>query len=102
MGLGIELQDERGTQLDMVTDPKNYLGRLLPQHDDPVHPMLASIDFYGDTVFNRMQMDGFLTEWAEVSGKGHRAEERELISAIEKLARRCRDEVHLYLKFIGD
>ena len=102
MGLGIALQDEWGTELDMVADPKNYLGRLLPEYGDPAHPMLASIDFYADTVFNRMQMERFLTEWTEVSMKARAPEERELISAIERLACRVRDEVHLYLKFIGD
>ena len=52
MGIGIALQDESGGQLELVTDPKNFLGRLLPDHGDPAHPMLSSIDFYGDTVFN--------------------------------------------------
>ena len=102
MGLGIALQDEQGSQLDMVADPKNYLGRLLPELGDPTHPILASIDFYGDTVFNRMQMDRFLGEWADVSAKVQTPDEQKLVSAIETLARRCRDEVHLYVKFIGD
>jgi len=102
MGLVIALQDESAAELVSVADPKNYLGKLLPQHDDPTHPMLASIDFYGDTVFNRMQMDRFLAEWADVSAKANTPEEQELVSTIEGLARRCRDEVHLYLKFIGD
>jgi hypothetical protein len=45
MGLGIELRDELGAKLDMVVDPKNYLGKLLPQHGDPVHPMLGPSNF---------------------------------------------------------
>ena len=102
MGLGITLQDELGTELDTVVDPKNFLGKLLPEHDDPAHPMLTSIDFYGDTVFNRMQMERFLAEWADVRAKAHAPDEQALVSAVEGLARRCRDEVHLYLKFIGD
>jgi hypothetical protein len=102
MGLGIALQDEMGSELAVVVDPKNHLGRLLPPPEDSAHPMLTSIDFYGDTVFNRMQMDRFLAEWADVSAKAFGPEERELVSAIEGLARRCQDEVHLYLKFIGD
>ncbi len=102
MGHGITLQDELGAELVSVVDPKNFLGKLLPEHDDPVHPMLASIDFYGDTVFNRMQMDRFLAEWTDVAAKPNTPEERSLVSAIEDLAHRCQDEVHLYLKFIGD
>ena len=102
MGLGIGLQDEWGGQLGMVADPKNLLGRLLPPNDDPLHPMLASIDSYGDTIFNRMQMPRFLSEWSEISAKAQSPEERELVSKIESFARRVQDEAHLYLKFIGD
>jgi hypothetical protein len=102
MGLGIALQDESGAELESLADPRNYLGKLLPEHGDPTHPMLASIDFYGDTVFNRMQMDRFLAEWADVSARANAPEEKALVSAVEGLARRCQDEVHLYLKFIGD
>ena len=102
MGLGIALQDEFGCELDMVADPKNYLGKLLPEYGDSVFPMLASIDFYGDTTFNRMQMERFLAEWSEVIAKAQSPEERELLSRVEGMAKRARDEVHLYLKFIGD
>ena len=102
MGLGITLQDEMGAELETVVDPRNVLGRLLPEHADPSYPMLTSIDFYGDTVFNSMQMERFLAEWAEVSAKAHVPDEKSLISAIEGMARRCQNEVHLYLKFIGD
>jgi hypothetical protein len=85
MGLGIELQDERGGVLESVADPKNLLGRLLPANEDWSQPMLASIDFYGDTVFNRMQIGRFLPEWAAVSTKAETPEESSLIEAIERM-----------------
>jgi hypothetical protein len=102
MGLDVELQDERGDARASTGDPKNLLGGLLPANDDQACPFLASIDPYGDTVFNRLQMDRFLSEWARVMTKARTPEERALVSAIQALACRCRDEVHLYLKFIGD
>ncbi len=102
MGLDIELQDEWGSKLDSVGDPKNYLGKLLPRSDDDNRPILAGIDSYGNTVFNRMQMRWFLPEWADVSGRAQTSEERELVSKVEAMAHRLRDETHLYLKFIGD
>ena len=64
--------------------------------------MLASIDPYGDTIFNRLQMERFLSEWVDVAAKPRTSEERTLVQEIEKLAHRCQDEVHVYLKFIGD
>jgi hypothetical protein len=102
MGLGIELQDEWGGKIDAVYDPKNYLGKLLPRNDDDTRPMLASIDPYGDTIFNGIQMRWFLSEWSEISAEAQTPEERELVSKIEAMAHHVRDEVHLYLKFIGD
>jgi hypothetical protein len=102
MGFGIEVQDEWGGKADSVVDPKNILDRLLPPPGDSTHPMLGSIDPYADTVFNNLQMRWFLSEWAEVSAKAQTPEERELVSKIEAMACRVRDEVHLYLKFIGD
>lgn len=102
MGLEIKLQDEWGGLVESVVDPKNYLGKLLPRNDDDSHPMVAGVDSYGDTVFNRMQMRWFLSEWREISAKAQTPEEQELVSKIEAMARRVRDEVHLYLKFVGD
>ena len=102
MGLDIELQDEQGEPLESLADPRNLLGRLLPPNDDDSHPMLASIDPYGDTVSNRIQMQRFLHEWAGGCAKAQTSEERSLVASIEKMAFRCHDEVHLCLKFIGD
>jgi hypothetical protein len=101
MGLDIELHDERGERLRSVGDPQNLLPRLLPD-DAEAYPMLASIDLYGDTVFNRIQMGRFLREWETVSAKAQSDDERTLVGMIESMGARCRDEVHLYLKFIGD
>jgi hypothetical protein len=102
MGLGIELQDEQGETLVSVADPTNLLGKLLPPNDDRSYPMLASIDPYGDTVFNRVQIERFLVEWAAISTGAHSSEERCLVAIVEKMALRCHAEIHLYLKFIGD
>jgi hypothetical protein len=76
MGLGIELQDEHGERLESAIDPTNLLGRLLPPNDDRSYPMLASIDPYGDTVFNLVQIERFLVEWAAISTTAKSSEER--------------------------
>ena len=102
MGLEIVLQTELGAHVDAVADPKNYLGKLLPEVHGEKYPLLGGIDPYGDTIFNRIQMRRFLLEWIEASAKAGTPEERQLVSKIEELARRCRDEVHLYIRFVGD
>ncbi|HXA51669.1 MAG TPA: hypothetical protein VNV86_15240 [Candidatus Acidoferrum sp.] len=78
MGLEIQLQDEWGGRIESIADP------------------------YGDTVFNPLQIPRFLSEWADVVLNARTDEDKTLVSQIETLARRCADEVHLYLKFIGD
>jgi hypothetical protein len=102
MGLTIEVQDEFGGTLSVTTDPKNLLTHLLPQFGDTKYPMLGCIDLYGDTTFNRPQIALFLGEWIAVFSKAKTAEERDLASSIEAMAMRVRDNVHLYLKFLGD
>lgn len=102
MGLSIALQNENGTPIDMVLDPKNHLHRLLPSHDDESYQCLRFIDWYGHTVFNRLQMPIFLSEWQRVRAKVKSDEECDLIDRVEKLAHDCQCEPHLYLRFIGD
>jgi len=88
--------------LETVNDPKNLLGRLLPTNDDESCPMLASIDLYGDTVFNGIQMGRFLREWHVLSENVHSPDEHAVVTAIGSMAQRCAEGVHLHLKFIGD
>lgn len=102
MGLCIALTNEGGENLGFVTDDKNFLHKLLPSVDDDSSPMLASIDWYGDTVFNSVQMRRFMQEWDILKQRARSVEEAQLAAAVKSLAERCRDEVHLYLKFIGD
>jgi hypothetical protein len=102
MGLEIQLQDERGGMIESVIDSKNLLPDLLPSEEkNDSHPMLSGIDLYGDTVFKRIQMPRFLSEWANVVAAVRTQEEQALVSEIERLARRCSTDVHQYLKFIG-
>lgn len=103
MGLEIQLQDEFGGRIESIIDPKNLLPDLLPPDGrGDEFPLLSGIDLYGDTTFNRLQMPRFLSEWANVASNARTEEERKLVSEIERLAGRCSDDVHKYLKFIGD
>ena len=102
MGFNIELQDELGGRIDGIDDPRSLLHKLLPEPGSDEYPFLGSIDPYGDTAFNSMQMRRLLMEWAVVSQRAKTAEEQALAGHVEALARRCRDEVHNYLKFVGD
>lgn len=102
MGLGIFLQDERGTRIDGVDDPTNILHRLLPPADDTLSRCLRYVDWYGDTVFNRQQIGDVLEELHLLSKKARSGDEKQLLGRIIDLARRCKREPHLYVKFSGD
>jgi len=102
VGLGIVLQDERGTRIDGVDDPTNILHRLLPPADDSRSRCLRYVDWYGDTVFNRQQIGDVLEELQVLSEKARSGDEKQLLGRIIDLARRCKSEPHLYVKFCGD
>jgi hypothetical protein len=102
MGLTINLETERGAILSTVGDPKNTLHRLLRATPPHASSCLGFIDWYGNTIFNYLQMDPFLIEWQALRGHAFDEEENRIISEVESLAVRCRNERHLYLKFIGD
>ena len=101
MGLDINLEKERGEVLTTVGDPKNLLHRLL-QRALPDEPLLAEIDWYGNTTFNRLQMRRFRAEWETLAKHAMSAEEAKLVAEVDELAERCEGGMHLYLKFIGD
>jgi hypothetical protein len=102
MGLSATLEDENGEAIDVVHDPTNVLHRILPPIEDTTYQCLRFVDWYGDTVFNRLQMECFLEEWERIRCRARGSREEELLSQIESLARRCEREPHLYLKFYGD
>ena len=88
--------------LKLQTFEKVIHNKLLPEPGADEYPFIGSLDPYGDTTFNGLQMRRFLSEWAVVSQRATTAEEQALVGNVEALARRCRDEIHVYLKFIGD
>jgi hypothetical protein len=102
MGLSIALEDEEGMRIDSVEDPTNCLHRLLPSADDLGSRALRYVDWYGDTVFNRRQIEDVLDEFGLLLNKTKCNSEKELINRIISLAKMCRKGPHLYLKFYGD
>jgi len=69
---------------------------------DTSYNLLCYIDPYGDTVFNRLQMDVFLAEWERIRRTAQTPEQVEAWASVRELARKCGEEPHFYLRFIGD
>jgi len=102
MGLTVQLQGESGDVVGEVIDSENLLHQVLRSSTNGQSCCLRYIDWYGETIFNRLQMTPFLSEWARTHSGPRTEQEIQLINGVESLALRCREEPHLYLCFIGD
>ena len=101
MGFDINLESERGEVLATVSDAQNLLHRLL-ERSITIEPLLAEIDWNGDTVFNRLQIPRFLSHWQTLANHSQSPSELRIVEDVKELAVRCEGSVHLYLKFVGD
>lgn len=103
MGLVIKLQTDFGQLIgDSVIDRDNLLHQLLPAHDDPSYQCLCFVDWYGETVFNRMQMKVLLAELERIRHTADTVEGRDLLERIANLAQQGQVKPHRYLRFVGD
>jgi len=96
--ISVLVQDERGIaigeRVDLPTD-------LFPKADDMRFVCLRFVDPYGDTFFNRLQVQAVLVDLQLLKTTKNK-EQLELIHRLETLVRACEKEPHLYLRFIGD
>jgi len=102
MGLTVCLETEAGESLEQVEDPTNILHRLLPRPADANYRWCSTIDWYGDTVFNRLQAPHLLEEWRRISTLASQPDEVSLMRAVERMAEKLEDGGHIYLRFYGD
>lgn len=102
MGITIKLEDEFGREIQSVGDLANELHRALPQPGATGFQWATTIDWYGDTVFNRMQAKLLRKEWAILIQNAANEKAKELLEQIDELLRRCSSEDLLYVKFYGD
>jgi hypothetical protein len=99
MGIDVKLQRENGEVLEEIFDEKNILSKLLPRQDNS---LLSGIDPYGDTTFNRLQIEKLLLELTELQTQSLNQDQIQQLAKIRELAEKCNSGVHRYLKFVGD
>lgn len=102
MGFRIVVETEDGTQVDSVEDPENLLHRILPTSESKEYRWAPTIDWYGDTTFNYLQVEKLLVEWERLTLAYTNPAYQSLLRQVDRLLRHCTQERHLYLKFIGD
>lgn len=101
MGVDVYIETEFGERIEEFLDPKGIIARLLPIGDNRFS-LLRYIDLYGNTIFNRLQMEQLLFELEQLKNDDRTPEEIAVIEKLQEMARRCQNEPHLYLKFYGD
>ena len=99
--MDVILETEHGVEVGRVGDNRHRLPGLLPTSNSEF-PMLRHIDPYGDTIFNRPQMQDVLPELEQLLSLESEQEARRLLEGVLRLARSCSAEPHLYLRFVGD
>ena len=102
MGISVVLRGERGAALATVHDPVNVLHRVLPPPEGTSFQWVSTIDWYGDTTFNRLQAPLVRAEWRRLIAASQDPETVSLLEQIDHLLERCSSEVHVYVTFHGD
>lgn len=95
MGLRVVLQDEGGKELARLSKTFFIPGNI----DISDHTLLKYIDPYGDTTFNRLQLNDLLQDMGHLKERFY---DRPLINELIGLIKKCLSDPHTYIKFYGD
>lgn len=101
MSFTINLEQEDGKIIESIDDG-GLLAKCLLDIKNSNFCCIKYIDSYGDTVFNRLQMDDLIKDISIIKDNVKTKEFDELAEKIIGFAEKCKNEVHLYLKFYGD
>lgn len=95
----VVIQDELGKEIAGGID---LPASSLSAHDDERFICARFIDPYGDTFFNYLQVPYFLDELRLLKANATNTQQKDCLEQIEELVAQYRDEVHVYVKLIGD
>jgi hypothetical protein len=97
MSLVVKLEDDLGERSEWV-----ILNGVLPNTNDSSFVLLSGIDPFGKTVFNHVQMEGFLREWERAKDRARDDSQVEAWQRVKEMAEACRQDRDLYLRFVGN
>jgi hypothetical protein len=96
MSLVVKLEDDLGERGEWI-----LLHGVIPPFEDRDFPLLRGIDPFGKTVFNHLQMESFLEEWARVQDRAKDETQRDAWQKVKEMAESCSQDRDLYLRFVG-
>ncbi len=102
MPMSFQVETEAGAALESLLDRLDALTTLASEFESGALRIAQTVDPYGNTVLNGLQIRQLFLPDLEVLGSRASADERRLLVELRGLAERCLEEPHLYLKCYGD
>jgi len=90
-------EDEHGDAIQTLPQTLDY-----DEFDElnlPAFTLFHYINPYGDTVFNCLQIDDLVKDLEQFKRISN---QKSVIEEIISLAKKCKNEVHTYIRFYGD
>ena len=100
MPLSVEIQDERGHREGEAWWHPRSSALLVDEHPDT--RCLRFIDPYGDTTFNQSQLPVLIEELRDLRDRVAETEAVEVLSGLLGFLQSAVNQVHVYVKFIGN
>jgi hypothetical protein len=99
----VSVRDEKGARLAESGRPTGSTNPLAKAADATAFPMLGSIDPYGNTIFNRIQMMRLAEEVRRlIRAAEFTPDERSFLEEILEFCAMGTAKYHRYLWFVGD
>jgi len=101
MGWSVVLQGEKQNVIERIDE--EFYWDILSEHEwnnRGQYILLKYLDPYGDAIFNPGQMDDLIADLERM--KKSVDSNKLLIDKIVAMAVTCKNEVHTYIRFIGD
>jgi len=97
------INGDLGDEIPKVIVPPIMINpRFIPTFETPGYPCLSRIDSYGDTIFNYLQLDIFLSEWEAIPRETLAEDDLIALKSVRDLALLCRVQQRGFLLFKGD
>lgn len=103
MGIDVALTNETHEKQAVVLDPSGHMTILmLEAHRDSSSICLRFVDPWGDTIFNPLQIPHLLDELKRFENQVRDEQQSRHLADVIRLVESAVDQVHTYVRFIGD
>jgi len=94
-------ETELGQELEQWVDERGELAAILAARSDDA-PLLRFVDPCGDTVFNQLQIPTLITDLKTLLDTISNQRHKEIVSQVIQFIDRARNQVHTYVRFVGE